>query len=108
MAAEVSFGTRSDSIESHCADSVSGNRDNLVNGSKSKMIHQLDVNTVEDEVRFSQKSNGCSYQPPSVDLGPKRLKIRGPSRPSFPSTISEVQISYRFQEDSDMASQHTQ
>ena len=105
MATEVSFGTRSDSIESHCADSVSGNRDNLVNGSKSKMIHQLDVNTVEDEVRFSQKSNGCSYQPPSVDLGPKRLKIRGPS---FPSSISEVEISYRFQEDNDMASQHTQ
>jgi len=70
-----------------------------------KMIHQLDVNTVEDEVRFSQKSNGCSYQPPSVDLGPKRLKIRGPS---FPSSISEVEISYRFQEDNDMASQHTQ
>ncbi|KAG2660811.1 hypothetical protein PVAP13_1KG460900 [Panicum virgatum] len=105
MAAEVSFGTRSDSIESHCADSVSGNRDNLVNGSKSKMIHQLDVNTMEDEVGFSQKSNGCSYQSPSVDLGPKRLKIRGPS---FPSSISEVEISYRFQEDNDMASQHTQ
>jgi len=78
MATEVSFGTRSDSlhIKSHCIDSVSGNRDNFVNGTKLKMIHQLDVNTVEDEVRFSQKSNGCSYQPPSVDLGPKRVKIR--------------------------------
>jgi len=63
MATEVSFGTRSDSlhIKSHCIDSVSGNRDNFVNGTKLKMIHQLDVNTVEDEVRFSQKSNGCSY-----------------------------------------------
>jgi len=68
-------------------------------------IHKLDAKIVQDEVAFSQKSIGCSYLSPSVDLGPKRLKIRGPS---FPSTVSEVEISYRFQEDSDLASQHTQ
>lgn len=100
-------GTRSDvlCIETHCVDSISGNRDNFINRTKMKMVHQLDVNILEDEVSFSQKSNGCSYLSPSVDLGPKRLKIRGPS---FPSTISEVEISYRFQEDSDLASRHTQ
>ncbi|CAN6280317.1 unnamed protein product [Urochloa humidicola] len=106
-ATEASCGTKSDSlcIGSHCVDPISGNRENLMNQTKLKMIHQLDVNIVEDEVGFSQKSNGCSYLSPSVDLGPKRLKIRGPS---FPSTISEVEISYRFPEDSDLASQHTQ
>jgi hypothetical protein len=68
-------------------------------------VDQLDAKNVEDEVAFGQKSIGCSYLSPSVDLGPKRLKIRGPS---FPSTVSEVEISYRFQEDIDLASQHTQ
>ncbi|CAN6274825.1 unnamed protein product [Urochloa humidicola] len=108
-ATETSCGTRSDSlrIESHCVDPVSGNRENIINRAKLKMIHQLDVNIVEDEVGFSQKSNGCSYLSPSVDLGPKRLKIRGPSFPS-PSAISELEISYRFQEDSDLASPHIQ
>ncbi|CAN6253670.1 unnamed protein product [Urochloa humidicola] len=106
-ATETSCGTRSDSlrIESHCVDPVCGNRENVINRTKLKMIHQLDVNIVEDAVGLSQKSNGCSYLSPSVDLGPKRLKIHGPS---FPSTISEVEISYRFQEDSDLASQHIQ
>ncbi|XP_066332293.1 lysine-specific demethylase JMJ706-like isoform X1 [Miscanthus floridulus] len=105
---EVSCGTRSVNLgaESHCLDSISGNTDNFVNRSKLKMrIDQLDAKIVQDEVAFSQKSIGCSYLSPSVDLGPKRLKIRGPS---FPSTVSEVEISYRFQEDSDLASQHTQ
>jgi histone demethylase JARID1 len=92
-------------IESHFVDSVSGNREKLISAAKLKMIHQLDVTIVEDDIGFSQKSNDCSYLSPSVDLGPKRLKIRGPS---FPSTISEVEISYRLQEDSDLARHHTQ
>ncbi|AQK73762.1 Lysine-specific demethylase REF6 [Zea mays] len=92
--------------ESHCLDFISGNTDNFINRSKQKMnVDQLDAKNVEDEVAFGQKSIGCSYLSPSVDLGPKRLKIRGPS---FPSTVSEVEISYRFQEDIDLASQHTQ
>ncbi|KAJ1280407.1 hypothetical protein BS78_04G230200 [Paspalum vaginatum] len=103
-ATEVSC-TRSDSphAELPCVDSIPGNRDNFIN-TKLKMTNQLDVSIVEEDVAFAQKSNGCSYLSPSVDLGPKRLKIRGPS---FPSKISEVEISYRFQEDSDLASQHT-
>lgn len=68
-------------------------------------IDQLDAKIVQDKVAFNQKSFNCSYLSPSVDIGPKRLKIRGPS---FPSTVSEVEISYRFQEDSDLASQNTQ
>lgn len=92
--------------ELHCLDFISGNTDNFINRSKQKMkVDQLDAKNVEDEVAFGQKSIGCSYLSPSVDLGPKRLKIRGPS---FPSTVSEVEISYRFQEDIDLASQHTQ
>ncbi|WVZ74091.1 hypothetical protein U9M48_022315 [Paspalum notatum var. saurae] len=104
---EVSCGTRSDCphAELHCVDSIHGNRDNFINRTKLKMTNQLDVSIAEEDVAFIQKSNGCSYLSPSVDLGPKRLKIRGPS---FPSTISKVEISYRFQEDSDLASQHTQ
>jgi hypothetical protein len=62
------------------------------------MIHELDANIVEEEAAFSQESNHCSYVFPSVELGRKHLKIRGPS---FPSTISEVEISYKFQGDND-------
>jgi hypothetical protein len=62
------------------------------------MIHELDANIVEEEAAFSQEYNHCSYVFPSVELGRKRLKIRGPS---FPSTISEVEISYKFQGDND-------
>ncbi|XP_062222345.1 lysine-specific demethylase JMJ706-like [Phragmites australis] len=104
---KLSCGTRGDTVrtESHCVDNISGNGDNLINPTKLKTIHQLDADVVEDEVAFRQKSNGCSYLSPSVELGPKRLKIHGPS---FPSTISELEISYRFQEDSDLASQHAQ
>ncbi|KAK3158810.1 hypothetical protein QOZ80_2AG0141850 [Eleusine coracana subsp. coracana] len=61
---------------------------------KLKMIHELEANIVEGEAAFSQKSNGCIYLSPSVELGRKHLKIRGPS---FPSTISELEITYRFQ-----------
>lgn len=107
-ATDVSCGTRNVNLgaESHYLDSVSENRENFINRSKLKMrIDQLDAKIVQDDVAFSQKSVGCSYLSPSLDLGPKRLKIRGPS---FPSTVSEVGISYRFQEDSDLASQHTQ
>uniref|UniRef100_A0A0A9UXI6 Uncharacterized protein n=1 Tax=Arundo donax TaxID=35708 RepID=A0A0A9UXI6_ARUDO len=68
------------------------------------MIHRLDAKIVEDDVAFSRKSNACSYLSPSLELGPRRLKIRGPS---FPATISELEIAYTFQ-DSDMASQHAQ
>ncbi|XP_062219985.1 lysine-specific demethylase JMJ706-like isoform X2 [Phragmites australis] len=104
---ELSCDTRSDTVRTslHCVDSISGNGDNLTSPTKLKMIHQLDANIVEDKDAFSHKSNGCSYLSPSVELGPKRLKIRGPS---FPNTNSELEISYRFQEDSDLASQHAQ
>ncbi|TVU03373.1 hypothetical protein EJB05_19599 [Eragrostis curvula] len=84
MLTELSSGSRSDTVhtELHCPN-------------KLKMIHELDV---EDEVDFSWKSNGHSYLSPSEEVGRKRLKIRGPS---FPSTISELDIPYRFQEDND-------
>lgn len=104
-AIEVSCGTRSDCLQAHCVGSISGNRDNFIDGTKLKMMHQLGTSISEDEVASGQKSNGCSHISPPVDIGPKRLKIRGPS---FPSTISEVELSCRFQENSDLASQHTQ
>uniref|UniRef100_A0A0A9HUG9 JmjC domain-containing protein n=1 Tax=Arundo donax TaxID=35708 RepID=A0A0A9HUG9_ARUDO len=103
---ELSCDARSDTVhtEVHRVGSISGNGDNLINPTKLKMIHRLDAKIVEDDVAFSRKSNACSYLSPSLELGPRRLKIRGPS---FSATISELEIAYTFQ-DSDMASQHAQ
>lgn len=89
----------------HCRDFISGNGDASIAPTKLKMIHQLDANSVEDEIASSQTPNGCNYVSPTVELGPKRLKVLGPS---FPRQNHELEISYRFQEDTDLASQHTQ
>jgi hypothetical protein len=103
---ELSCGARSEPVHTddciHCVDFISENGDDFIAPTKLKMIHQLDANIVEDEVASSQKYNSCNYQSPSIELGPKRLKIRGPS---FPSRISELEVSCRFQ-DNDLGSQH--
>ncbi|XP_037454110.1 lysine-specific demethylase JMJ706-like [Triticum dicoccoides] len=103
---EVSCGTI-DHVHTHhsrhCLDFISGNGDDSVHPTKLKMLHQLDANIMEDEFASSQKHNGCNYLSPSVELGPKRLKILGPS---FPRGNHELEISCRFQEDSDLASHH--
>ncbi|KAL6911768.1 hypothetical protein ACP4OV_000573 [Aristida adscensionis] len=103
---ELSYGTQSDNdkTELHCGDFISENGDNLMGSTKLKLIHQLDANIVECKAAFNQKSNGCQHLYPSVELEPKHLKIRGPS---FPSTISELEISCKFQ-DSELDSQHAQ
>uniref|UniRef100_A0A0D9YWU2 JmjC domain-containing protein n=1 Tax=Oryza glumipatula TaxID=40148 RepID=A0A0D9YWU2_9ORYZ len=89
---ELSCGARSEPVHTddciHCVDFISENGDDFIAPTKLKMIHQLDANIVEDEVASSQKYNSCNYQSPSIELGPKRLKIRGPS---FPSRISELE-----------------
>lgn len=81
---EVSCGTI-DPVHTHhsrhCLDFISGNGDDSVHPTKLKMLHQLDANIMEDEFASSQKHNGCNYLSPSVELGPKRLKILGPSFP---------------------------
>ncbi|EMS51562.1 Lysine-specific demethylase lid [Triticum urartu] len=103
---EVSCGTI-DPVHTHhsrhCLDFISGNGDDSVHPTKLKMLHQLHANIMEDEFASSQKHNGCNYLSPSVELGPKRLKILGPS---FPRGNHELEISCRSQEDSDLASHH--
>uniref|UniRef100_A0ACD5YSA6 Uncharacterized protein n=1 Tax=Avena sativa TaxID=4498 RepID=A0ACD5YSA6_AVESA len=88
----------------HRLDFISGNGDDSIASAQLKMRHHLDGNILEDEVASSQNPNGCTYLPPSVGLGPKRLKILGPS---FPSGNKALEISYTFQ-DSDLASQYDQ
>ncbi|KAL6634954.1 hypothetical protein ACP70R_027625 [Stipagrostis hirtigluma subsp. patula] len=88
---KLAYGSKcdNDNSELHRVDFISENGENLMGPTKLKMIHQLDANVVEDEVAFIRKSNGWDHLSPSAELGPKRLKIRGPS---FPSTISELDI----------------
>ncbi|XP_012704579.1 lysine-specific demethylase JMJ706 isoform X2 [Setaria italica] len=97
-------------LEKRCSEDVTTNlTENQVlrrlkkarsDGRQEKRATEVSCGTRSDSMRIE------SHCVDSVsDLGPKRLKIRGPS---FPSTISEVEISYRFQEDSDLASHHTQ
>jgi histone demethylase JARID1 len=104
---EVSSG-KNDPVHTHysrhCLDFISGNGDDSIATTKLKTRRQLDGNILEDEVGSSQNPNGCNYLPPSVELGPKRLKILGPS---FPSGNNALENCYTFQE-SDLASQYDQ